>query len=218
MAYKERWNRKGSEFDMNEIIDGPGIQFYEATTVIKFFRDNADLFRDKRITGFYIPGPQVWYEGAPKGFAFETSYPMFIEFETFVLLIEYGFYSDMTFRFMNKNDFDHGEWTYDILESIIDPQPSENLNLLASREGHLTEVIIERFSKEFESNAARDLIRLAGGDYFAAIYFMTENNGLMICGEDAISDGWMEFKTVDWDDIDQLEDNSEHIYERIKIK
>ncbi len=210
---------KGNEFDMNEIIDGSGIQFYEAATVIKFFRENVELFRDKKITGFYIPGPPVWYESAPKGTSFETDYPFIIEFETYVVLINYGFYSDMRMRFVNKKDFDKGELTLELVGRMEDsPQPFENLDILGARDSSLVEVIVERFSEGFDSDFARDYIRPDGGDYFAAIYFMTEKNGLMICAQDAISDGWMTFKTVDWIDIDRLEDNSEYTYERIKIQ
>ncbi len=93
------------KFDLNERVE----RFKEATALIDFIKDHKELFCGEKINGIYTPGPISLSGQAPDEMIFESSEEILVEFETFVLMIEYNFLSDATIHIMSRDEFLKGE-------------------------------------------------------------------------------------------------------------
>ena len=206
------------KFDLNERVE----HFREASALIRFITNNTELFRGEKINGIYTPGPICVCGRDSNEMVFETAEEILIEFDTIVMMIEYYFLSDMTIHIMSRDEFHKGEaLEIHILghsEPLINriPHELEKNDYLKSIDKTIEEVVIERFSHEFEYNCEGD-IRPEGGDYFATVIFTTSDKGLLICAQDAIYDGWLFYKIIDRPEVDRLADDSKFHYEKIRI-
>lgn len=201
------------------------IQFYEAKSLIKYIRDNVNALLKESIRGIYTPGPISWSEYNPGKRIYDTAEEMIIDFDSFAIMLEYYYLSDLKIKIL-----DHEDMNAEIMNKVhilghdrpvTIPFQLDEIgpnNILAEINKPIKEIIIECFNHEFPIEPFGDCIRTAGGDYFASIYIITEDKGLHICAEHADNDGSMDYDIVEWEDVNVLEDGPEYCYERITIQ
>lgn len=196
------------------------IKFCEATTLIKFIRNNAERIKSESINGIYYTSNLSWYEHTPEKKVWITDTCLIIEFDTFVIQIDYYFSSDMLIKIVDRDSFYKGELTrsiYDYQTMLKNPQPFEKNEDLNVIDNPICEVIIERFSHEFEVNPSEGTVRISGGDYFDSVIFMMGDVGLRMCPEDSIMDGYLDYELFYKRDVDVLKPHKDVYYERIVL-
>ncbi len=204
---------------ITELMDKK-VSFCEATPLIDFIRANTKLFCRERINGIYTPGVILWeYRDSGERVFEAAENVIIIEFDNFVIKIDYHIASEIDIYIITREDFYRGKLTgFHILghkDIICNPLPFDRNEYLECVNTPVKEIIIERFSHEFESIFSNETVRPDGGDYFDSIVFMTEENGLRLTPADAIHDGGLYYDVIDAKKINEIQDNNQ--YERIKV-
>ena len=184
------------------------MEFFEASTLIKFIRDNTDVLRKVNLKTISTPQKLDWGVYSPNEKTFFTKEPLYFEFETFILGIHYPFTSELTAKVFPNNGFSEGCEIHDIgsPEALA---PSEHLAL---PEKELKEILVQRFSHEVREGSA-DNRRLAGGDYFSIIILMFEETGLWVCPEGGV----LNYKMISRQKLEGIMEDSEGTFERILV-
>lgn len=196
------------------------IAFYDATTLIKFIKDNAERIKSESINGIYHTDSLSWFEHIPNKKTWSTDTCIIIEFETFVIQIDYYFSSHMLIKIVDRDGFYKGKLTQDIYDYKTmqqNPQPFEKVEDLNVINKPICEFIIERFSHEFEIDPSRRTVRLAGGDYFDSVIFMIGDIGIRLRPEESMMDGYLDYELFSRADVEELENHQDVFYERIVL-
>ena len=162
------------------------FSFKEAAPLINFIQTNKSGIIGKSIKYFYSSSP----------FGGTADEPFVFEFDDFVLVLHYFNYSDLTLQLIDPDLF-HSDKTLNFLYKDI--CGSRNVHHYIQKTGFpytdykIVDIIVERFSEEFEINGATGETRPDGGDYFKMITIHLESGKkFFICALDAICDGYME--------------------------
>ena len=134
--------------------------------------------------------------------------------------IDYYFSSDLLIKIIDRDGFYKGELTrciYDYQTMKKNPQPFEKVEDLNVLNYPICEVIIERFSHEFEIEPSSGTVRLDGGDYFDAIILMVGDIGIRMRPEGSDMDGYLDYELFNRSDIDDLEPYKDAFFEHIKL-
>jgi len=165
------------------------FSFTEAAPLISFIQKHKSELVGKCINCFY----------SSNVFGSISDEPLVFEFDDFVLVLHYFFYSDMTIQIIDPELF-HSDETLnflyrDIWESRHVHHYIQKIDFPYTN-CKITDITVEQFSEEFEINGATGETRPDGGDYFKMITVHLENGKqFYICALDAISDGYVEI----WD-------------------
>lgn len=160
------------------------ITYKEASPFIDYIQKNKQHIIGKSIKGFYSDG----------FFGYSCFEPLAFEFDDFVIILRYYFYSDITIHIVDP-DFFHSDNSKNSSEKpnlcyYIDKTDFPYINC------KIIDIEVERFSEEFEINPSTRKTRPKGGDYFRTITVHLEGgNKFHICALSAISDGG----TIVWD-------------------
>ncbi len=142
------------------------IEFYEASTLISFIKDNTDRIISNRLLGIYTVSNEMWYGSH----IYTTSRPLIFEFENFAVQVEYYVHSKLKLTIVDRDSFLEGELTRCILgyqEMLKNPQPfrkAEISNLVETE--RIQGIEIGRFNEEHTVDASSVAVRPSGGDYF----------------------------------------------------
>ncbi len=194
--------------------------FYEAGTLIQFFKDHTQRIKTEKINGIYLLDT-VPYKKTSHGIdVFEVSKPVILEFDTIVANITCFYYSEAIIRTMTIEEFEHiqkrSEWIRGLLtmDEMIDRyQAFMEGEKMVFPYSPIKDLYLERFSDEFEIDWESGETRPAGGDYFKTVILRSEDYGILISGEAAEEDGMMDFALLDKEAIGRLieEQSFDHI-------
>ena len=125
--------------------------------------------------------------------------PIVFQFDHIAIAVFYFFYSDLTLYTFKPEQLTNDPSLSFLFED--DPERASDCYPLAKEDFpfigcRIADVTVERFSEEFEINAATGETRPEGGDYFKKItVHLEDGRRFYICADDAISDGYIEI----WD-------------------
>ena len=161
------------------------FSFTEAAPLIDFIEKHKNSIVGKSIHAFYSSAL----------FGDMTDEPLAFEFDDFILVLQYFFYSDITIRTIEPNLF-HSDESLNFLYKNI--EWSRNVRHYIQKidfpynNAKIVDISIECFSEEFEINGATGETRPNGGDYFRTITIHLENgHQFHICALDAMADGYV---------------------------
>lgn len=163
--------------------------FTEASPFISFIENHKNCIVGKCIKAFYSLNP----------FGQCTDEPLAFEFGSFVLLLHYYYYSNLTVNIIDSALF-HSDETLHFLYRDI-PESRNVHHYIKKRDfpyidQKIADIAVEQLSEAFEINAATGQTRPDGGDYFRKITVQLENGKCFyICAADAEFDGYLEI----WD-------------------
>lgn len=167
--------------------------FTEATPFIEFL----DKHRDK-ILGSCLKNLYVYFWPQRKG-CVSFCYPAILELDDQFVILRYFLTSDIQIGIGSREEVSQERWAASILDmkeySVdyyeqkfdlgIKKEEIENCKIIG--------VTVDRFSDAFECNPCTGEMRPEGGDYFSTIrLFLDSGTTLCFCGEDSISDGYMD--------------------------
>ena len=157
----------------------------EAAPLIDFIEKHKSSLVGKSIHAFY----------SSNLFGDITDEPLAFEFDDFVLVLHYFFYSDITIQAIEPDLF-HSDESLNFLYKDI--EWSRNVRHYIQKidfpynNAKIVDISVERFSEEFEINGATGETRPNGGDYFRTITVHLENGQQFhICALDAMADGYV---------------------------
>ncbi len=187
------------------------MRFYEATSLIKFFKEYADVFRNERIRGILAPMGLEWsINKKTRRKVYSETETIFIEFDSFAMEIYYCFASDLTINLRKNGSISGNKCTFE-----YDGHTYARNGYITFPDKTLSEVIISRFSSEFEVDGPSSAVRIDGGDYFSDIIFMCGDRGLRLNPKPAFFDGYLDYELVDRQDLEDLIMDPAYYYERI---
>lgn len=190
------------------------LNFREASTLINFINENVEILKTEKVRGIWDSGHPEWSANTLGRPSFCTDHAVFVEFDQFLLKIDYLFDSDLRMRVFPKENFPEGEEFYD----VQDKSPAIRNDRLVLAENSVKEVIVQLFSHEFETEASGGSIRPEGGDYFSAIIMMFGETGLWIKPEAAEMDGYLDYELIDGAELETMVGNTQYTYKRIFVE
>lgn len=161
------------------------VEFRYRHEFLDFLAENKDKIIGNCIKGFY------------NGYGVYDALiddPLALVFDTFCVVIEYFFWSDITIYIVDRATFEKDpslEFIYKDVVGLSISFPQEKDEAFPLCGVPIKRVSLSPFTNEFYTNVARDIVRPEGGDYFREIKIELENGqALCICAEDPISDGY----------------------------
>lgn len=203
------------------------IEFYEASTLVSFIKENSEKIISNRLLGIYSVSSENWY-GSQQTYV--TDEPIIFEFESFVVQVEYYYHSVLNLKIVDRDSFLQGELTRYLcgyVEMRMNPQPFKKIESSYLIENEFIQGIdIGRFSQEYCIDSSSDSVRPMGGDYFGFISLNFFNVGykVIVNAQSAEADGFMEYRLVDMDfslsslyDIDCLQTEKVFMHDVIEV-
>jgi hypothetical protein len=167
--------------------------FTEATPFIEFLDKHRDKIIGSRLKSLYV---HIWPEY--RGCVFFDC-PAVLELDAGFVVISYYLPSDIGITFGTKEEIMQIREAADVIDGkylMVDYYRRE-FDLGIKKEEiencKIVRVTVDRFSNAFECNPCTGEMRPEGGDYFSTIrLFLDSGITLCFCGEDSISDGYMD--------------------------
>ncbi|MCR4708747.1 MAG: hypothetical protein K5653_00645 [Clostridiales bacterium] len=163
-------------------------KFYNAEPLIQFISDNKDKIIGQHIRKFY----------STKAIMEMSDIPIVFVLDDYSVIVSYFIYSDMTLHIVDSQ-IKGKEICLNFLykdfpgSDILDERAFE-IEDFAFIDQEISDIHIERFSHEFETNPSTGETRPEGGDYFSMITVdMCDGQKLHICAADTLYDGYVEF-------------------------
>ena len=161
-------------------------EFYNATPLLQFVNQYKNKIVGQHVLHFYSGEP----------FGQLSAGPIAFELDDFSIIVTYYFYSDIVIDIVDtqmlKDDLSLNFLYKDI------PESRELTNWVREEEfpysgQMISDILIKRFSHEFEINPSTGETRPDGGDYFSVITIVLSNGEeFHICAAEPICDGYVE--------------------------
>ena len=152
----------------------------------KYIDENKDRLIGKKIEGYYN------YMGH---FNNMIDGPILLAFDEFCIELHYYIPSNAVINVISREKFERDH----AMDFMFDgTEPGFEFHYIADELFPLKgiaikDIMIDRFSEEFEIDGPSGDTRPEGGDYFSTIRLLMENGQIWcFCGEDAINDGYLD--------------------------